>query len=375
VKLHARVDGPDEAPPLVLLASVGGTTQMWTPVLGPLVEQFRVVRIDHRGHGDSPAARPSLPCSIADLADDVVDTLDEVGIDRADIAGISLGGMTGMWLAVHRPERVKRLALLCTSAYLPPAQGWLDRASAVRTGGMAAIVEPVVARWITAELADRDAELLAALKAMLAGVEPESYAQCCEAIAAMDLRPDLARIAAPTLVLAADHDTATPIEHARTVAAGIPDARLATVERAAHIATVEQPGHIASLLLEHFRGGATLAAGVESRRAVLGDEHVDRVLASTTPLSRPFQEFLTRYAWGDVWTRAELTRRDRSVVTLTALIALGAEHELAMHVRAARRNGLTDTEIAEIVLHAALYAGLPRSNRAMTIVNEVLASG
>lgn len=372
MRLHARVEGPPEAPPLVLLGSIGTTGDMWAPVLGPLTEQFRVVVLDHRGHGGSPASPAGDPATLADLADDVVTTLDGLGIARADWAGLSLGGMCGMWLAIHRPYRIGRLALLCTSAHLPPAQRWLDRAAAVRAGGMSAVVDAVVARWVTTALADRDAELITALKAMLAGVDAESYAQCCEAIASMDLRADLPRIAAATLVVAAADDLATPPVHADTIADALPDARFEIVDDAAHIATVEQPARIAALLLDHFRAGATLARGYVTRRAVLGDEHVDRAVASTTPLSAPFQQFLTRYAWGDVWARPELARRERSIATLAALITLGAEHELAMHVRAARRNGLTDSEIAEIVMHTALYAGLPRANRAMSIVRDVL---
>ncbi len=279
-----------------------------------------------------------------------------------------------MWLAVHRPQRVARLALLCTSAHLPPAQAWLDRATTVRREGMAAIAAERVRFWVTPPLADRDPELVAGLRTMIAGIDAESYAQCCGPIAAMDLRPDLGRIAAPTLVVAGRQDLAIPPEHARVIADGISGARLEVLDPAAHLATVEQPGPIAELLLAHFGGGATLAAGYATRRAVLGDAHVERSIQAATEFSAPFQEFLTRYAWGDVWSRPQLSRRDRSVVTLAALVALGAEHELAMHVRAARRNGLTAEEITEVLLHTALYAGLPRANRAFAIAGEVLAA-
>lgn len=372
MKLHARVDGPRDAPPLILLGSIGTTTDMWTPMLAPLVEQFRVVRLDHRGHGNSSPAPPGALTTLADLGGDVLDTLDDLGLDRVNWVGLSLGGMTGMWLAGRHPQRIARLALLCTSAYLPPAQAWLDRASAVRTRGMASIVDAVVARWVTPDLAERDADLLSTLKGMLSGVDAESYAQCCEAIASMDLRADLARIAAPTLVVAAAEDAATPPMHAEAIAVGIPGARVEVVDHAAHIAAVEQPARLATLVLEHLRAGATLSAGYEMRRAVLGDEHVDRAIATTTALSESFQQFLTRYAWGDVWTRPELSRRERSIATLAVLITLGAEHELAMHIRAARRNGLSDTEIAAIVMHVALYAGLPRANRAISILHDVV---
>jgi 3-oxoadipate enol-lactonase/4-carboxymuconolactone decarboxylase len=372
VILDVRLDGREDAPPVVLLGSVGSTSEMWSPVVGPLAEQFRVVRLDHRGHGGSPASSRDQPCTLADLGADVLETLDAVGVERAHFAGLSLGGMVGMWLAVHRPSRIGRLSLLSTSAYLPPAESWLDRAATVRAHGMSAIAEAVVARWPTASLAARDPDLVASLRAMVCGIDAESYAQCCEAIAAMDLRADLARIAACTLVIAGAQDPATPPAHAETIANGIPGALVEVLDEAAHLPTYEQPARIAALLLDHFRGGATLAAGLVTRREVLGDEHVDRALAAVTPSTADFQQFLTRYAWGDVWSRPELARRDRSIATLAALVALGAEHELAMHIRAARRNGLTDSEISEVLMHTALYAGLPRANRAMAIARDIL---
>ena len=113
--------------------------------------------------------------------------------------------------------------------------------------------------------------------------------------------------------------------------------------------------------------------GMEVRRAVLGDEHVDRAIERTTEFTAPFQDFITRYAWGSVWAREQLDRRTRSAVTLAALTALGREHELAMHVRAALRNGLTPIEIGEVLLHTSVYAGVPVANRAFAIADEVLS--
>ncbi|HZZ97685.1 MAG TPA: 3-oxoadipate enol-lactonase [Jatrophihabitantaceae bacterium] len=371
--LRWRIDGAPDAPVLVLLNSVGSTTDMWAPVVGSLAEQFRVVRIDHRGHGDSPLSPAGTECTLADLSADVIEVLDELGLDRVYLAGLSLGGMTGMWLAIHHPDRIKRLALLCTSAAMV-SDTYAERAQMVRTEGMRAAVDRIVGRWLTVGTAERDPDLVVALRAMVLSIDAESYAQCCEAIAAMDLRADLGRIAAPTIVIAGRQDSATPPEHGALIANGIPGARLELLDNAAHLATLEQPGRIGMLLLEHFRAGATLERGYSTRRAVLGDEHVDRTIASTTALTEPFQEFITRYAWGDVWSRPELALRERSIATLAALVALGAEHELAMHVRAARRNGLTPEDIVEVFLHTALYAGLPRANRAITIAREVLTS-
>lgn len=372
--LGSRVDGRADAPALVLLNSVGSTSAMWDPVLAPLTEQFRVVRMDHRGHGASGAAPAGSACDIGDLAADVLETLDELRLGRVDLAGVSLGGMVGMWLAIHHPERVGRLAVVCSSAHLPPAQGWLDRAAAVRSRGMASVSEAIVGRWITPGLAARDPGLTAGLRTMFEGNDAESYAQCCTAIAAMDLRADLVRIAAPTVVIVADADAAIPPEHGRAVADAIEGARLEIVDGAGHVPSFDRPGRLAALLTDHFRAGATLARGLATRRRVLGDAHVERALADRTANTAPFQDFLTRYAWGDIWTRPGLGFRDRSVVTLAVLVALGAENELPMHVRAARRNGLSDAEIVEVIMHVAVYAGLPRANRAMSLAREILDS-
>lgn len=369
-----RSDGPPDAPPLVLLNSIASTTEIWTPTLAPLIEEFRVVRIDYRGHGASPKAQPGGGLTLADIGTDVLAVLDELGVDRVHLAGVSLGGMIGMWLAARHPERIARLALICTSAQMPPAQGWLDRAATVRAEGMSAVAGATVGRWLTPALVARDPGLVADVTAMIMGVDGESYAQCCEVIGAMDQRADLGRIAAPTLVVVADQDPSAPRPHGELLAAGIAGSRLEVLSDAAHVPTLERPGALALLLLDHFRAAATLATGYRIRRAVLGDAHVDRARAGTTSFTAPFQEFLTRYAWGDIWSRPELNHRDRSIATLAALVALGAENELAMHVRAARRNGLTDDEIREVIMHVTLYAGLPRVNAAMAIAQAALAS-
>jgi 3-oxoadipate enol-lactonase / 4-carboxymuconolactone decarboxylase len=376
VELAWTIEGPAGAPVLVLLNSLGANTSMWDPEVGALAEQFRVARIDHRGHGQSSPSPAGAPSSMADLGAETVAAINAIRaaaqVERVHLAGLSLGGMVAMWIAAHRPELVARLALLCTSAHLSPAQGWLDRAHTVRTEGLAAIAGPVTARWITAALAERDPALAAGLQQMLTSNDPESYAQCCEAISGMDQRPDLVRIATPTLIIAGADDVAIPAAHSEVLAAAMAPSTLQILRPAAHLATLEAAGSITQLLLSHFRGGGTLARGFVTRRAVLGDEHVDRATATTTEFTAPFQEFITRYAWGDIWSRPELSRRDRSLVTITALVTLGAEHELAMHVAGAVRNGLTEAEISEIILHTALYAGLPRANRALAIAQETL---
>ncbi|HSF26120.1 MAG TPA: alpha/beta fold hydrolase, partial [Actinomycetes bacterium] len=195
---------------------------------------------------------PQGPYTIDRLGQEVLALLDDLGTARASYAGLSLGGMVGMWLAAHAPARVNRLALLCTAALLGPASGWVDRAATVRTQGTRAIAEAVVARWFTPDWAGAHPDVVRRHAAMLGTTPVEGYAGCCEAIASMDLRADLAAITAPTLVVAGADDLATPIAHAEAILAGIDGARLAVVDSAAHLANVEQPDTVTALLLEHL---------------------------------------------------------------------------------------------------------------------------
>ncbi|QFS90475.1 3-oxoadipate enol-lactonase 2 [Mycobacterium sp. THAF192] len=246
VEVPAIVSGRTVGPVVVLSNSLGSTHRMWDAQLAALNERFTVVRYDTRGHGASPV--PAGAYSIDDLTDDLVALLDRLGVQRAHVVGLSLGGMTAMRLAARNPERVHRLALLCTGAQLPPAQAWTDRAATVRAGGSVAVADAVVERWFSPGYAgDR-----AGWRAMVAATPTEGYAGCCEAIAKLDLREQLSSITAPTLVIAGADDPATPPAKLAEIADAIKDSRLLVVDDAAHLANVEQPQIITPALIEHL---------------------------------------------------------------------------------------------------------------------------
>jgi 3-oxoadipate enol-lactonase len=249
-RLHAAIDGPPGAPALVLGGSLGTTGAMWEPQPPALAGRFRVIRYDHLGHGGS--AIPQGPYTVDLLGRDLLRLLDDLGVPRAHYAGLSLGGMVGMWLAAHAPERVDRLTLLCTSAWLGAPEAWRQRAATVRAAGVEAIADAVVAHWFTPPFAEVRPRVVAAYRAMLTATPVAGYAGCCEAIAVMDLRADLGKVAAPTLVIAGADDPAISVEHAGAIVDGIAGARLVVVDHAAHLANVEQPERVGRLLLEHF---------------------------------------------------------------------------------------------------------------------------
>ena len=257
--LTASVDGPAGAPVLVLGNSLGTSRQVWAPQLPALAGRFRLLRWELPGHGrpegqpGGPAAPPG-PYRIEDLGAAVLALLDRYGIERAHYAGISLGGMIGMWLAANAPGRIGALGLCCTSAHMPPASAWRERADLVRTAGLAPITGSSLGRWFTAAFRRAAPATVAAYAATLEAVDPDGYAGCCAAIAAMDLRPALGRIAAPTLVIAATEDPAAPPSHAALLASRIPAARLTVIRGAAHLANVQTSGPITAALLAHLEG-------------------------------------------------------------------------------------------------------------------------
>ena len=250
VRLAASLDGPRDAPVLVLGNSLGTTRDLWDPQIAALGEHFRLLRYEHRGHGGSPA--PPGPYTIAALGADVLRLLDEFGVGHASYCGVSLGGMVGMWLAANAPGRIGALALCCTSACFPDTDLWVARAAAVRAGGLPPISAQVVSRWFTPAFASRNLGVPAAFAATLDGVDPAGYAGCCDAIAAMDLRPALAQISAPTLVICGSEDPATPPWQGAVIARGIPRSRLAVIRGASHLASVSAPAEVSAALSAHL---------------------------------------------------------------------------------------------------------------------------
>jgi 3-oxoadipate enol-lactonase/4-carboxymuconolactone decarboxylase len=363
--LNHRAEGPASAPPLLLGPSLGTSLALWDQVAPELSISHRVVRWDLPGHGGSAADLIGPGATVGDLADLVLALADSLGIGQFAYAGVSLGGAVGLHLAVHHPERLSSLAVICSSADFNGAKPWEERAAAVRGGGLAALAETANSRWFTGGFTvprlvedHRDAD-------------PDAYAACCDALAAFDLRDRLPEIAARTLLIAGREDPATPPPHLREIADAVPGSTLVELPGASHLAPAQCPSAVLTALRAHLTGG--VARGMEVRREVLGDAHVDRAQARQTPFTARFQDFISRYAWGEIWTDPTLSRRERSMITLTALVAHGHYDELAMHVRAARRNGLTPEEIGAVLLQTAVYCGVPAANSAFATAQRVLA--
>jgi 3-oxoadipate enol-lactonase/4-carboxymuconolactone decarboxylase len=363
--------------PLLLVGPALGTSAatLWSRCAAELAGDFEVVGWDLPGHGASAPA--TGPFTLAELADGVRALAGDRPFQHA---GDSIGGAVGLQLLLE--HRIAAAALVCTGARIGTADSWRERAALVRAEGTEAVVSTAAQTWFGPGFADREPAVAAALLDHLAGVEAASYAWACEALADFDVTARLAEIRSPLVAIGGGYDTRTPVDGLREIVERVPDGRLTVLDPVGHLAPAEAPAATAALIVgyllrrPHPPGtGLTVAdvqaAGHRVRREVLGDAHVEQAAARTTALDRDFQDLIERYAWGSVWTRPGLDRRSRSIGVLTALVARGHHEELAMHLRAARTNGLTLGEITEVLVQAAVYCGVPDANTAFRIARQV----
>ncbi|MBM7456631.1 3-oxoadipate enol-lactonase/4-carboxymuconolactone decarboxylase [Oceanisphaera litoralis] len=373
VMLHYRLEGPSHLPLLVFSNSLGTDLRVWEPLLPLLANHFRFLRYDKRGHGLS--ACPPAPYHIDDHINDLIGLLDALQLDQVALCGLSVGGIIAQGVASRRPELVKQLILCDTAHKIGPAQGWDDRINSIRGQGIEVIADAVMERWFAAEFRRQQPVELALWRNMLVRTPMEGYIGTCAAIRDADLTDSSARLTQPTLCLVGDQDGATPPELVRSTAELIPNSRFAIIDNAGHLPCVEQPAALAALITD-FIGQRTAPPnrfdlGMAVRRSVLGHAHVDRANANKSVFDEPFQTFITEGAWGSVWSRPGLSKRDRSLLTIALMASLGHEEELAMHIRATRNTGASKAEVQETLLHLAVYAGVPASNTAFRIAKEV----
>ncbi len=238
--------GPPDAPAILFSNSLGTTHRMWDQVVEILAADFRCIRYDTRGHGGS--THDGRRFAIADLADDVVALLDHLGLPAVHFAGLSLGGMTGQALAIRHPSRLKSLTLMATSAHMPTQASWGERAALVRREGTAAIVEATLQRWFTPAFVQAAPSSLRLVRDEFVAIDRSGYAACCDAIGAMDLRPELPGIRTPTAIIAGRDDPATPVAMMEVIVRAVPGATLTVLPDAAHLLSVERPAETAALL-------------------------------------------------------------------------------------------------------------------------------
>ena len=372
VRLFYRHEGQAEKPVVVFSHSIGTDHAMWAPQAADLLPHFQILRYDTRGHGASDA--PAGEYSVEMLARDALALAVSLGIGKFAWCGLSMGGAIGQWLAINAPDRLTKLVLANTSPQFTPRSNWENRINAVRQGGMASIANLALQRFFSSETVLRDEPWVGSIKSVLLGTDAAGYLGCCAALRDFDSRPSLSLIRVPTLVISGDHDVSTPWQaHGEVLAREIPGAQAVRLP-AAHLSNLERPRSFSAALFGFLlpQGAGRLESGLAKRRAVLGDAHVDRALATTNDFNRDFQDLITRYAWGAVWTRPGLDTRTRRLLVLVIMAALGRWEEFSMHARAGLEHELEPCDLKEALLQTAIYAGVPSANTGFKLAAELI---
>jgi len=372
-RMFYRLQGNAGQPVLILSHSIGTDHAMWDLQVENLLPHFQILRYDTRGHGASEATADEY--SIEMLGKDILALADSLEISQFAFCGLSLGGAIGQWVASQAPERVTHLVLANTSPQFVPRTNWETRITAVRKGGMSAVVDVAMQRFFSPESLAKQNPHVASIRSVFLGTDPVGYLGCCAALRDMNHKDLLGQIKAPTLVISGDRDVATPWSgHGERLAQEIPGAKALHLA-AAHLSNLERPHSFSTALLEFLlpqpdASTDSLQAGFEVRRAVLGDAHVDKAIAGTTEFTKDFQELITRYAWGTIWSRPQLDRRTRRLLVLAVTASLGRWEEFALHLRVGLASDLELCDLKEVLLQTAVYAGVPAANTGFQIAAE-----
>jgi 3-oxoadipate enol-lactonase/4-carboxymuconolactone decarboxylase len=370
-----RLQGNAERPVLILSHSISTDHAMWDLQVDDLLPHFQILRYDTRGHGASDATAGEY--SVEMLGKDILALADALEISQFAFCGLSLGGAIGQWVAAYAPERVTHLVLANSSPRFIPRTNWETRIATVLKGGMAAVVDVAMQRFFSPDLLAKQNPHVASIRSVFLGTDPVGYTGCCAALRDMNHEDLLKQIKIPTLVISGDRDVATPWSgHGEKLAQGIPGAKALHLG-AAHLSNIERPHSFTTALLEFLlpqpnANTDSLHAGFEVRRAVLGEDHVDKAIAATTDFTREFQDLITRYAWGTIWSRPELDWRTRRLLVLAITASLGRWDEFTLHVRTGLASDLELCDLKEVLLQTAVYAGVPAANTGFQIAAELI---
>ncbi|MGM0543097.1 MAG: alpha/beta fold hydrolase [Pseudomonadota bacterium] len=367
-----------EVNPLVVLAHPLGMSQaVWDDVIPALLPRYRVLTWDLPGHGASQAVSGEQ-ITPADLAAEALALAELAGAERFHFAGTSIGGVVGQQLIAAHGDRLLSATLTNTGAVIGNPELWNTRAGRVRQEGLAAMSEEIVPRWFAPKAFEASPALKAGWCTQMGRGDDESYAQLCEMLGRDTFTGKLAAKQAKVQLFGGSEDMATPPATLEALAAELGDAPLEIFDSVGHVPSVEAPALFAQKLLgvlapdlgDVANHGVSYATGLETRKQVLGDAHVERSTANANSLDTPFQQMITRLAWGELWSNDDLTRRERSMITTGILAALGRE-ELTLHLKTAKRIGLTEAELRQVLMHVAIYGGVPAANHAFALAKEL----
>jgi len=366
--------GETYLPALLMAHPLGMSRDVWDEVCDQLHGHYRCIRWDLPGHGSSGVAADGL--SVEMLAHDVFALADTLEIDRFNFIGTSIGGVIGQSMCQIAPQRLEQVWLTNTGVVIGTKEGWAERADSVRRLGLAEMADAIVPRWFSPNYIKQNPEVLKGWQVQLARSDDESYAKLCEALAQVDNRGKLANYTDSVALIAGADDISTPITALEALKAEFADATLNVLEGVGHVPSVEVPNKLVDFIQKNpsratvGQTGISYEQGLLQRTHILGAEHVERASKNATTLDSPFQQFITRNAWGELWGDPSLTIQQRSMITTAILAALGRDGELGLHLRTAQRLGIKEAQLRQVLMHVAIYAGVPAANHAFALAKD-----
>ena len=371
-RLFYRLDGLDDRPAILFCHSLGVDHSQWDYQAAALLPHFRILRYDLRGHGASDSTPGEYTLEL--LGKDALAVADAAGLRTFSFCGLSIGGMVGQWLGANTPDRITHLILANTTSRQANPQIMQDRRDAVLKSGMNSVVDGVLQRFFLPKTLAANLPEVASVRQRIVTTDPVGYAGCCSVVRDLDTTSLLEKIRASTLVISGDYDQSTPKASGDALAAAISGAKNMSLPTA-HLSNVERPRSFTVALLKFLLPPPKdlYAAGMERRRAALGDEHVDRAIAGINDFNAEMQKLIAQYPWGTIWTRPQFDQRTRRLLVLSMMVAMGRWEEFRLHLRTGLRHELEPCDVEDILLQAAVYAGIPIANTGFHIAAEELA--
>ncbi|WP_367110636.1 alpha/beta fold hydrolase [uncultured Psychrobacter sp.] len=361
-------------PALIMAHPLGMSRAVWDEICDRLHGHYRCIRWDLPGHGSSGEAANDL--TIPMLAKDVLDLADALQIENFSFIGTSIGGAIGQSLCQMAAKRLDQVWLTNTGAVIGTKEAWAERAANVRQLGLAQMAENIVARWFAPNFAKQHPEIVQGWQVQLSRNDNESYAKLCEALAEVDNRDKLMSYEDKVNLLAGAEDVSTPPATLAALQSAFSDAHLTVFVNVGHVPSIEAPEQLVEYIQTNTaratvgQTGISYEQGLVQRKRILGAAHVDKASKNATTLDQPFQQFITRNAWGELWGDPSLTVQQRSMVTTAMLAALGRDGELGLHLRTAKRLGISEAQLRQVLMHVAIYAGVPAANHAFSLAKD-----
>ena len=361
-------------PALFMAHPLGMSRDVWDKICDQLHGYYRCIRWDLPGHGSSGVAADGVSAEM--LAHDVLALADTLEIESFNFIGTSIGGVIGQSLCQIAPERLEQVWLTNTGAVIGTKAAWAERAENVRHLGLAEMAEGIVQRWFSPNFVKQNPETLQGWQVQLSRSDDESYAKLCEALAQVDNRDKLASYARNVALLAGSDDVSTPPATLEALQSAFSDAHLTVFAGVGHVPSIETPNQLVDYIQTNAaratvgQTGISYEQGLVQRKRILGDAHVEKASKNATTLDSPFQQFITRNAWGELWGDPSLTFQQRSMITTAILAALGRDGELGLHLRTAQRLGINEAQLRQVLMHVSIYAGVPAANHAFSLAKE-----